>query len=175
MAGGHKHPKTTTTISSGLPSTGKPTSTSIVVSTSMKASSDALQPVYLEQWRASVRRAAATTATLSTGTVSFRLTDGKALLADFSPSRGTGRICTFTETVTATDEVIRSVAPHLCTGGSSGSVTLTPGQVQSPATSVEAVFMGAPGWAVSCSAPLNPERVGPKAPGTAGPSQAHCP
>lgn len=150
------------------------TVTDLTVSTRVLVAGSGNISTYFQKWKASVLGKVGLSPTLTAGAVTFKLTDGTNILATFSGTGTNPVVCTFDETVTATQETVRSTAPHPCSGGTGGTVTLTPVEVQSPTIFVQAFYAGGPGWAPSCSGPVNPETVSPGSPKLSGHSPTSC-
>jgi hypothetical protein len=148
----------------------KPTSTVLTIST--------VQPstwVFVDDWKVAVREgqgAAAPTARPVTFTLSSR---GK-VLATFTASVAHPDECTFTDSTSTASllDTVHATPPDRCSGGDAGYVVLTYNEIENASTAVRARYPGAPGWASSCSGPVNPETVSPSKPGTSRSSTSPC-
>ena len=127
--------------------------------------------VDVQDWLATVRAAAAAPMARP---VTFTLTSGGKVLATFTASVTNPDECTFTDTVTASRETVHATSPDRCSGGVAGYVILTFKEMASASTAVRARYPGAPGWASSCSGPVNPETVSPAKSGKSHSSTSPC-
>lgn len=126
----------------------KSTSTSLAISQVNLPTKD------VQQWKATVRPAAAS---LPAGALKLVLSIGPKTLATFTTTAKGQSQCTIT--IPSSAMALQASGPDHCAGGIGGYVDLTSAEIQSPSIEVRAQYVGAPGWKPSKSGGVNPMEV----------------